>query len=46
MFRFIRERSELEKEYAKSLRAMLVKFWPKENKKDKGEESTQLKGFR
>lgn len=44
--RFIRERSEVEKEYAKNLRALLGRFWPKENKKDKTEESTQLKGFR
>jgi hypothetical protein len=36
LFRFIRERSELEKEYAKCLRGLLAKFSPKENKMNTG----------
>ena len=43
--KFIKERGDLEREYAKSIRKLLVKYQQKtENKQSK--ESSQAKGFR
>ena len=43
--KYIKERGDLEKEYAKSIRKLVIKYQQKtENKQDK--ETTEAKGFR
>ena len=41
--RFLKERGEVEKEYAKALRKIVAKY---EGRQGKGEETSQSKGFR
>ena len=42
--RFIRERGEVEREYAKNLRKLVMKF--SDGQKTEEEDSSQIKGFR
>ena len=45
--KFIKEKAELEKEYARGLRKLIAKYEPKKIKKNKeNEESTETSSFR
>ena len=43
--RFLKERGEVEREYAKALRKLVAKYGGKEGKRE-GEETSQSQGFR
>ena len=44
--KFIKERGEVEREYAKNLRKLIGKYSSKDDKKNEHEESSRSKGFR
>ena len=44
--RFIKDRAEIEREYAKNMRKLVNKYSDKTNENKKSKESTQAKGFR
>lgn len=44
--KYVKERGEVEREYARALRKLVAKYMPKENKKEKVQETTQVEGFR
>ena len=44
--RFIKDRAEVEREYAKNMRKLVNKYSDKTNENKKSKESTQAKGFR
>ena len=44
--RFIKDRAEIEREYAKNMRKLVNKYSDKTNENKKNKESTQAKGFR
>ena len=44
--RFIKDRAEIEREYAKNMRKLVNKYSDKTNENKKCKESTQAKGFR
>ena len=44
--KFIKERGEVEREYAKSLRRLVGKYSDKDEKKNSEDDSSQTRGFR
>jgi hypothetical protein len=44
--KFIKERGDVEREYAKNLRKLIEKYSDKDEKKNSEEDSSQIRGFR